>query len=485
MPPGSRRGRSRSPPGAPRSRPPSSRTARSASGAARSSRCSASTTVVPRSALSRPTAANTSSAPCGSSCEVGSSSTSASGAAASAPAIAQRWRSPPDKRRRVAVAQVRDPERVEHLLDPSPHRLRRGARGSRARTRRRPRPGRRRTAPRGPGARSRRRPRAPGAGGCGSTDRTRRRRPRSGRRSSAGRARSRRAAACSCPSRTSRRRAGSRPARTSRSTAVERERPVRVAERHAGVGDRAHAPATGSGTSSGSGTKLAARRGCADGGRGTRVERDEQRDQRQRDERLEGRPVQRAGVPGERVLAREAEQPDQQRGGQHARDHEPVAPRPSGGAGSGGGPGCGPTRARRAATRNAMPATPEPDRRGPGAADERDERAREREQRAEPAPPGGLVPACCRFEPEAAGVHGLRERDRALHPALEHRHDAAQDAPATDRPPPGAGPVGLPNRDRPTRSSTARTRARPSSRRRARGTRAATTARARSARRSR
>ncbi len=67
-----------------------------ARGAARSRRCSASSTVVPRSALRRPTAARTSSAPWGSSCDVGSSRTSAWGAAARAPAIAARWRSPPD-----------------------------------------------------------------------------------------------------------------------------------------------------------------------------------------------------------------------------------------------------------------------------------------------------------------------------------------------------------------------------------------------------
>ncbi len=88
--------------------PTPSTTARSASGAARSRRCSASSTVVPRSALRRATAASTSSAPWGSSCDVGSSRTSADGDAASAPAIATRWRSPPDsvvgaRRRRCAM----------------------------------------------------------------------------------------------------------------------------------------------------------------------------------------------------------------------------------------------------------------------------------------------------------------------------------------------------------------------------------------------
>ena len=101
----------------------STSTARSASGAARSSRCSATTTVVPRSALRRVSAASTSSAPCGSSCDVGSSSTRADGAAASAPAITQRCRSPPDSVAGVAVAEVGDAERVEGLLDPAAHRL--------------------------------------------------------------------------------------------------------------------------------------------------------------------------------------------------------------------------------------------------------------------------------------------------------------------------------------------------------------------------
>ena len=97
-------------------------TARSASGAARSRRCSARSTVVPRSALRRPMAASTSSAPCGSSCDVGSSSTRAErrggqrAGDGAALALAARQRGGR------AVAEVGDVERVEHLLDPAPHR---------------------------------------------------------------------------------------------------------------------------------------------------------------------------------------------------------------------------------------------------------------------------------------------------------------------------------------------------------------------------
>ena len=99
----------------------SSSTARSASGAARSRRCSDSSTVVPRSSRSRATAARTSSAPCGSSWLVGSSSARTAGPVANAPAIAQRWRSPPDRLDTARSWQVGDPHGVEHLLHAAPH----------------------------------------------------------------------------------------------------------------------------------------------------------------------------------------------------------------------------------------------------------------------------------------------------------------------------------------------------------------------------
>ena len=181
--------------------------------------------MVPRSALRRPSAASTSSAPCGSSCDVGSSSTSACGAAASAPAIAHRCRSPPESVVGVAVAQVRDAERVEHLLDPAAHRvlgepevleherevaldvvddeLGLGVLVRRSRRRRRARAG----------------------GACASTGRTTTTSPREPPAARVrDRARSRRAAACSSPSPTRRRRAAARPAATSRSTSCERRR---------------------------------------------------------------------------------------------------------------------------------------------------------------------------------------------------------------------------------------------------------------------
>ena len=76
--------------------PPASSTTRSAYCTTRSSRCSAISTVIPRSCTSRWIAASTSSAACGSSAEVGSSRTSTCGCAVSAAPIATRCRCPPD-----------------------------------------------------------------------------------------------------------------------------------------------------------------------------------------------------------------------------------------------------------------------------------------------------------------------------------------------------------------------------------------------------
>ena len=77
-------------------RPRSSAMARSAAGRQRSRRCSAITIVVPHSSLSRRKSQISSSPATGSSCEVGSSSSSSSGLWASAPASATRCSSPPD-----------------------------------------------------------------------------------------------------------------------------------------------------------------------------------------------------------------------------------------------------------------------------------------------------------------------------------------------------------------------------------------------------
>ena len=98
---------------------------RSAYCTTRSSRCSASTTVTPRSCTRRVTAASTSSAAVGSSADVGSSSTSTRGCAVSTAPIATRCCWPPDSSCRPAGAQVGEAEQVEGLLDPLAHDVRR------------------------------------------------------------------------------------------------------------------------------------------------------------------------------------------------------------------------------------------------------------------------------------------------------------------------------------------------------------------------
>ena len=77
-------------------RPPSTTATRSAYCSTRSRRCSAVTTVMPRSCTRRVSAARTSSAAPGSSAEVGSSSTSTRGEAVSAEPIATRCFWPDD-----------------------------------------------------------------------------------------------------------------------------------------------------------------------------------------------------------------------------------------------------------------------------------------------------------------------------------------------------------------------------------------------------
>ena len=69
---------------------------RSAAGRQRSSRCSATTTAVPQSSFRRRSCQTSSSPATGSSCEVGSSSTSSEGSCTIAAAIATRWSSPPE-----------------------------------------------------------------------------------------------------------------------------------------------------------------------------------------------------------------------------------------------------------------------------------------------------------------------------------------------------------------------------------------------------
>ena len=97
-------------------RPASITTTRSASANSRPVRCSASTTVTPRSRLMRVTSASSSSAATGSSWLVGSSSSSSGCPIASTDAMAIRWPSPPDSVAGVALGQVRGAGGHQRLL---------------------------------------------------------------------------------------------------------------------------------------------------------------------------------------------------------------------------------------------------------------------------------------------------------------------------------------------------------------------------------
>ena len=108
--------------------PPGTRTTRSAYCTTRSRRCSASSTVTPRSCTSRCSAARTSSAAPGSSADVGSSSTSTCGCAVSTAPMATRWRCPPESVSRGGRA-GRQAEQVEGLLHAAAHDVGRQAEG--------------------------------------------------------------------------------------------------------------------------------------------------------------------------------------------------------------------------------------------------------------------------------------------------------------------------------------------------------------------
>ena len=382
-------------------------TARSASGAARSSRCSASSTVVPRSALRRATAASTSSAPCGSSCDVGSSSTSADGAAASAPAIAQRWRSPPEsvageRSRRCAMPSASSTSSTRRRIAASVE-----CRGSRARTRRRPRPGRRRTGPRGPGARSRRRRRARG-GWCVRVERPNA--TTSPAKRPPGRVRHE-------PVRAPQQRALARARRPDDEQDLARRRPSRSTSSSAGpaVGirerrrrgtrsrSRRHRLATLWRRSAGSSGSCDAEteRGAPATGRITSA-----------GEKVERRPAERARAPRERVVAEH----DERASAAGAASDDTAITRQSA--------PCQPARAvpvrprstrreqRPRPTSPTAPHEPEDDGRELGASpDERDERARRaRATHAEPAPSGGPSRAAAPAAAEAARVHRLGQR---------------------------------------------------------------------------
>ena len=90
---------------------------RSAAGRQRSSRCSAITTAVPHSSFSRRSSQISSSPATGSSCDVGSSSTSSAGRWTSAAAIATRCSSPPESVSVRRSSSCADPERERDLLD--------------------------------------------------------------------------------------------------------------------------------------------------------------------------------------------------------------------------------------------------------------------------------------------------------------------------------------------------------------------------------
>ena len=97
---------------------------RSAAARQRSSRCSASRTAVPHSSLRRRRTPSSSSPATGSSCEVGSSSSSSRGRPASAAPSATRCSSPPDSSCVGAVEQAGDAERERRLLHPARDRRR-------------------------------------------------------------------------------------------------------------------------------------------------------------------------------------------------------------------------------------------------------------------------------------------------------------------------------------------------------------------------
>ena len=437
-------------------------TTRSASGAARSSRCSASSTVVPRSALSRATAAKHVVGTLRIELRRGLVEHERDRAPPpSAPAIAQRWRSPPDSVAGLRSRRCAMPERVEHLLDPPAHRrvgqpevleherdvaldvvddeLRLGVLvhepddvGELARL-----VAARRSTEHDDVARE------AAAGRVGDE-------PVGGAQQRA-LARARRA--------DDEQDLAGEHLEVDR---VERERAVRVPERHPGVGDRAHEPATppkvsdgrppdrgrmvpasgsGSGRSSGSGMSSPIR--LAASGARDPDQRSEQRD------RAPARPAARtsataAGWPSRRASHRRAKpsSPSDDRCDERGTGHRPVGRRHPAVAVA-----ATVTRVSRREDRgedeqqDARDA--EADRGRAGATDERDERARERQQRTEPAPSGVQIAAGAGFEAEPAGVHRLRQRDRPFHAPFEHRHDAAQEPAAFDRPPAGARPVGL------------------------------------------
>ena len=99
------------------SAPPSSASTRSAAGRQRSSRCSATITAVPHSSLIRRSTPSSSSPATGSSCEVGSSSSSTRGLAGERGAERHALQLAAGQLARRAVEQRRDAERERGLLD--------------------------------------------------------------------------------------------------------------------------------------------------------------------------------------------------------------------------------------------------------------------------------------------------------------------------------------------------------------------------------
>ena len=107
--------------------PRSIATTRSAAGRQRSSRCSAISTAVPHSSLSRRSSQISSSPATGSSCEVGSSSSSSRGRAGERCGERDTLELAARERVEAAVEQALDPQRQRHLLDRARDGARRGA----------------------------------------------------------------------------------------------------------------------------------------------------------------------------------------------------------------------------------------------------------------------------------------------------------------------------------------------------------------------
>ena len=428
-------------------RPPSIRTARSASGAARSSRCSASSTVVPRSALRRPTAAKH---------VFGALRVELRRRLVEHERVGRGRERAGDRGALALAAGERRPgcgragARCRARRAPPPPAgasRRRAGRGSRARTQRRPRPGRRRTAPPGPGARSRRRPRARAACACASSGPNAMTSPANrppvecGTRPFAARS------SVLLPEPDEPTTSRISPACTSRSTCVERERAVRVAEGDAPVVERrAHAPVTGSGRSSGSGVRRS-RRGRGGRRRGVRISGASSGTSASA---TSGWNVgQCSGLVCQTSESSPARPNTPRSSGvsSDARDHHPVGRRHAAVAVAAPVPRPSRTRTSPRAIRNAIPTSPSPIAAGRGASD----RARRTRPRARAARRARTSPrrgrrACCSRNRTRARPWTRRARPRVPCPRSSTGTMLRRIRPRRIEPAAGAGAVGLAHR---------------------------------------